>query len=106
MEIKVDHRSIRVEGILQADHDHRGMFNEPEGTIEVATDQPPAEQAETLIHELLHAIWSSRHMKARLTEESAVTQLASGLATVLRDNPLLPQLLLGALVNGEDLPLG
>jgi hypothetical protein len=99
--IKVDHRSIRVEGVSPKE-DYVGLFDPTKGLIQVDRTLPPEEQAETLIHELLHAIWSSRHIKARVTEEEAVSQLASGLATILVDNPGL----LGLLMSGlQGLPL-
>ena len=104
MDIKVDHRSITVTGVPSSElEDCRGIFYGETGEILIDQTIPAAEQAETLIHELLHAIWCSRHMKSRLGEEAAVSQLASGLATVIRDNPVLPMLLSNALISGMPL---
>lgn len=100
MIIIVDHRDIAIVGVWQSAVDYRGLFHEHAGEIEIVIDQPPDEQGETLIHELLHAVWSSRHMRPRLDEESAVTQLASGLATLLRFNPGLGDVLDNALNHG------
>lgn len=49
--------------------------------------QTDAELADTLIHEVLHAIWASAALPSRVAEERAVTHLARGLAAVARDNP-------------------
>jgi hypothetical protein len=104
MFIKVDHRDILVKAVASSELDDcRGIFYGETGEILIDQTIPAAEQAETLIHELLHAIWCSRHMKSRLGEEAAVSQLASGLATVIRDNPVLPMLLSNALISGMPL---
>jgi len=46
-------------------------------------------RAETLWHEILHAIWGVFHLKTRAGEEKAVSTLATGTVMVLRDNPNL-----------------
>lgn len=66
-------------------HDY-GRMNPNKNTIRVDETQPPYLEAEILIHEVLHAIWASRGLTPRITEEKAVTALATGLAEVFRDN--------------------
>lgn len=102
MHLKIDALIIRIEPMV-CDGKARGYFDATKQLIQIEVSQSPASQADTLIHEILHAIWSSRHMKPRLYEEQAVTQLASGLATVLRDNPDLPLWLEQALI--ENVPI-
>lgn len=99
MQIKVDHRNIRVEAM---EHNAKacGFFHDHEGLIQIDYTIAPEQQADTLIHEILHAIWASRSMPSRVSEEQAVTKLASGLATVLRDNPFLSLWLGEALAKG------
>ena len=86
MIIKLDHRDIRVIGIPEHPK-HVGVFKDQECLIEIVDNQSSQQQAETLIHELLHAIWATRGLPNRITEEACVTRLASGVATVIRDNP-------------------
>ena len=100
MRLKIDHRTIRVEG-MPDDGDARGLFHNREGVIQIEWGQPADEQAETLIHEILHAIWASRQIQEPIDEEGAVSQLASGLATVLRDNPRLAPALISAFKKGK-----
>lgn len=99
MKLKVDHRTIAIVGIEHNDK-HCGMFLDHQGEIHIDVTSSPEQQADTLIHEVLHAIWASRSMPDRIGEEEAVTRLASGLATVLRDNPDLPLWLEQALQEG------
>lgn len=88
MIVKLDHRDIRIVGIPEHPK-HAGVFKDRECLIEIVDAQSSQQQAETLIHELLHAIWATRGLPNRMTEEACVSRLASGLATVIRDNPEL-----------------
>lgn len=45
------------------------------------------ETADSLLHEILHGVWSAKKLAARAAEETAVTRLAAGLAQVFRDTP-------------------
>jgi hypothetical protein len=51
--------------------------------------KPPSSQfaADTLLHEILHAIWGERVLNKNPSEEQIVTSLATGIAILLRDNP-------------------
>ncbi len=46
-------------------------------------------RAETLWHEILHAIWSYFHLEEKVDEEQAVACLSTGIVMVMRDNPEL-----------------
>lgn len=46
-----------------------------------------AQMAWTLLHEIMHAIHWVWEMPARMSEETAVRNLSTGLSTVWRDNP-------------------
>lgn len=97
MFLKLDYRNIRVEAFKKSMPLHVGSWHPREGVIRIDATQAADEQAETLIHEIIHAIWGARHLGAKVDEETAATQLASGLATMLRDNPGLPKILDNAL---------
>ena len=103
MKLKVGHRDIAVEPLSEersAKEAVDGLYWSHKGLIEIRQSSSPAEQAHTAIHELLHAVWDQRAMAARVTEETAVTGLASGLAMVFRDNPEILGVLHQALANG------
>ena len=98
MKIKVDHRTIAVRGRPHKRRD--GVFKDRQCLIEVSPEISPAQQADTLIHEIFHAIWATRGLPDQITEEECVTRLASGWATVMRDNPDLGVVLECALRSG------
>lgn len=65
-------------------------------TIVIDPDQPPAEQARTLLHEALHAVWSVYGLPARVTEEGACSRLEGPLLCLIRDNPHLVKAVMAA----------
>lgn len=99
MIIKLDHRNIRVEGMEHTGEAY-GLYHDFQDLITIDGTASPEQQADTLIHELFHAIWATRNLPARATEEQVCTRLASGLATVLRDNSDLSMWLTQALTKG------
>lgn len=67
-----------------------GMFAPTRLAIQVhVAKRPPSVVSETLIHELLHAIYYDRNIQDDDDEERTVTLMAGGLATLFRDNPHL-----------------
>jgi hypothetical protein len=82
----------------------RGMYYPHENKIKLDTTLVPQEQAEVLIHEVLHAIWADRVIGDKATEEKAVVNLAKGIALLVRDNPNFFDTIKAAL-NGTPLPL-
>ena len=101
MIIKLDHRDITVRA---RKHKHRvGVFKDRECLIEVSPAQAPQQQADTLIHEVFHAIWATRALPPVVEEEECVARLASGWTTVIRDNPDLVLRLMQALEEGTPL---
>lgn len=103
MIIKLDHRNLQVEALPIGEDKVDGLFLNYERKIHVSPGLCPPEQASTLLHELLHAIWATRGLPPRLNEEEVCTALAPALATVIRDNPLLMRGIILALT--EDMPL-
>jgi hypothetical protein len=99
MIIKVDHRDITVRS---RPHKHNaGSFKHRKCLIDITPDQSAQQQADTLIHEIFHAIWATRALPDPITEEECVHRLASGWATVMRDNPELCMVLEQALRSGK-----
>lgn len=65
-----------------------GMCDHHTHTIHAADNQPAVEEADTLLHEVFHAIRQSMRVTIDPdTEELLVTALATGLIGVLQDNP-------------------
>jgi hypothetical protein len=66
----------------------RGDCREEPPVIRVSKGLKPFDQAEVLIHEILHACW--KHLPSdSVTEEEAVSILAENLAAVITDNPAI-----------------
>ena len=49
----------------------------------------PQQEAETLLHELLHAIYEVMGVRSKDGEERIISQMSLGMASVIRDNPTL-----------------
>lgn len=69
-----------------------GKANHNQRKIILADDNSEQQQKNTLLHEVIHAVWrvwgmDFQHEKD--TEEQVVTVLANGLHTVMLDNPKL-----------------
>ena len=68
----------------------RGRYGECEHqtrTIRVDSSYGPIQTAETLLHELLHAVWSAWRVQDADDEERTVSSLALGLTALWIDNP-------------------
>jgi len=74
--------SNEQEVLGQTDADNKTIEILAEGVI-------PQEKARVFIHELLHALWYEYDIGEPVDEEKAVTQLATGLAAVMADNPTM-----------------
>lgn len=65
-----------------------GTFSETTLSISMRdvfeTDQ---QEAETYLHELLHAIYNIYGIREKDSQERIVTQMSIGMASVIRDNP-------------------
>jgi hypothetical protein len=89
-QIKVGYADFKVVNLKSeyADHDTKeGHCSSAHHIISVRSDdRPDSEVANTLLHEVLHAIWYIWGNGGGLEEESAVTTMANGLLTVFKDN--------------------
>jgi hypothetical protein len=86
--IKVGPYDIRVADETDEDmaHDFYGTFSRLQLEIRMRPGQPRVCEVDTLIHELLHALFFVGDIRSK-REETIVTRLATGLTQVLRDNP-------------------
>lgn len=67
-----------------------GTFSEAKHTIYLAeTFETPRQEAETAIHEIMHAIYSVFGVRDKDQEERVVGLMSVGMASVIRDNPKL-----------------
>lgn len=66
-----------------------GDYLDDKQRIRLSSERLPQSQAETLIHEILHACWPNRWSLVGDVEETFVSALAPSLANVWRDNPEL-----------------
>jgi len=85
-----NYRIIRKE--LQNEY---GVCDNTKGTITIATGQDSFGEKDTLLHEIMHAILHQQgYHHAYKLEESFVRPLATGIITVLQDNPALAKALI------------
>jgi len=91
--IKVGYRNYKLEEWKQtvaSANEAQGQFFSKEGVIGYTADEKGVSHANTLIHEILHAIVYQWNMELdEKTEESVVNGLANGLTTIFVDNPKL-----------------
>ena len=91
--IKIGYKSYKLEEWKQtvaSANEAQGQFFAKEGVIGYTADEKGVSHANTLIHEILHAIIYQWNMELEeKVEESIVNGLANGLTTILVDNPKL-----------------
>jgi len=91
--IKVGYRNYKLEEWKQtvaSANEAQGQFFAKEGVIGYTADEKGVSHANTLIHEIMHAIIYQWNMELEeKVEELVVNGLANGLTTVLVDNPKL-----------------
>lgn len=67
-----------------------GLCDNQKMAITIMDEQHPVEELDTVIHELLHAIWHHMSMGEHPPEEEVlVRKTAGGLTQVFLDNPIL-----------------
>ena len=97
--IRVGPFDVQIVSLTDKERDNNmGTFSDTSLTIALReTYSSQQQEAETLLHELLHAIYEIMGIKAKDTEERVVAQMSIGLAGVLRDNPELMTWLIKAM---------
>ena len=76
-----------VDRQIETATDSHGFCDTAGQLIVINADQKPDALADTVLHELNHALFSAFAISGELTEERVVRLMATGLCTVLRDNP-------------------
>ncbi|QBE66848.1 hypothetical protein [Pseudoduganella lutea] len=61
--------------------------------IEVREGMPRVEEQDTVLHEVMHAVWALMDIGNRKVEEHVVRKMATGLLLVLQQNPDLTKYL-------------
>ena len=91
--IKIGYREYKLEECKQtvaSANEAQGQFFAKEGVIGYTAEEKGVSHANTLIHELLHAIVYQWNMELEeKDEEKLVNGLANGLTTIFVDNPKL-----------------
>jgi hypothetical protein len=77
--------------------DDWGFYDPVKMEIAVQADCNQHVKAETLLHEILHAIWDVYSVKKGDGEERIITALAMGLSACVRDNQVFWQAILSDL---------
>jgi hypothetical protein len=57
--------------------------------IWISPNLSPAVRTETLVHEIMHALWHAIGLGPRVAEEKCVTRLTLAILTLLSENPNL-----------------
>lgn len=89
-QVKIGWRVFRIEAFdpLEAiGKDRYGECNKVSGVIRVDTVHGARQSAETLLHEILHAMFSIFRMREKDDEEDIVQTASHGLASIWVDNP-------------------
>jgi hypothetical protein len=91
--IKIGYKSYKLEEWKQtvaSANETQGQFFAKEGVIGYTAEETGVSHANTLIHEMLHAIIYQWNMDVdEKVEELVVNGLANGLTTIFVDNPKL-----------------
>ena len=90
--LRIGYRRYTVSEWTQAEvalTSSHGQCNTGQAAIYVCTDDHPLTVLDTLLHEILHAVWHEYGLEDKEPEEHAITVLATGLTQVLYDNPKL-----------------
>ena len=87
--VKVGPFDFRVVEIERSDD--WGFYDPVKMEIAVQSECDKRVKAETLVHEILHAIWDVYSVKKGDGEERTITALAIGISACFRDNSVIWQ---------------
>jgi hypothetical protein len=90
--LRVGYRRYKIRTWTRDDVDatgSHGQCDSTKGIISVCVDDEPLRVLDTLLHEILHAIWAEYGLGENEPEERAVSVLATGFTQVMHDNPQL-----------------
>lgn len=82
--------AIKYVGTSPIAHENLGQCDHKKMLICIEEEQVPVEELDTVIHEILHAIWYQMSIgEGPMEEEPIVRRTANGLLQVILDNPSL-----------------
>ena len=88
--VKVGHRDVSIELVSADDLDGAwGDYSASKQRIRLDKDRMPQGLAETLLHELDHAIWPEHWSMVGDVEETIISSCCPRRAALIRDNPEL-----------------
>lgn len=102
--IKIGYADYRIRSLDPQRHGSGvdGICNLEKHEICIWQRAPKSRKAETVLHELLHAIhWEWKLPLNNKTEEKVISALSAGIATVIRDNHGLIELIAQRLYGNE-----
>jgi hypothetical protein len=87
--VKIAHYDFLIQqmGAVMESAEVHGMCDKSGQVIYIDTGATNAIQKDTLLHEIMHAIWWTAYLEDEDKEERVVSSLSTGLLQVLRDNP-------------------
>jgi Zn-dependent peptidase ImmA (M78 family) len=99
--LKIGYQDIVIEretSTFQKQSDSYGEYDHRKNTISIQTGLSPLDEANTLLHEILHAVayinsltQSDQPLDTENKEEIVINSMTNGLAQVFRDNKWLLQ---------------
>jgi hypothetical protein len=103
MKVQVGHHAVSVECFPAGgpDDGRCGDYLSSRLRIRVDNDLPATIQAETLIHELIHAMYDAHGWENAMTEEQVCEALGRGLAQLFQANPEIYAVIDKALTKGK-----
>ena len=100
--IKIGARRYSLRAMPAEDRSEiHGRISLDRGLIMLDPTIPADNQAETLMHEILHGVWYAYNLEDGLKEEAVVTALGTGLMAVFVDNPDLMKVMMDAALRGR-----
>jgi hypothetical protein len=88
--VKVGWRDYKIETMSRGEsvcRNRTGEILQVDERIRISDGVSRRHQSETLLHEIMHAVYWLWNVSEKMDEEPIVLSLAGGLATVWRDNP-------------------
>jgi len=103
--LRIGYRTFEVIPLSPPDlemTDKYGWCDKLNAKIYVYMGDEPMMNADTLLHEVIHATWAWMGLEERHDEEAAATRLATGLINVFYDNPELLEYFLSCVADSND----
>jgi hypothetical protein len=88
--IKIGYRSYKLQRMTKIEAEREASWGQcdcQEGIIRIFPNHDDKVTANTLLHEMLHAIHHEWHINDGDNEENIVTKFANGITTLFNDNP-------------------